>query len=135
MGFYAPSVLVEDAKRHGVRVLPVDINRSRERCLPEGKDAMRLGFNYVRSIGQGQLERLRRERDKGEFQGLQDFCDRVCTIVPETAPVSGRAGTSSAPDARAGHAATSLNPAVPAPLSRQTVENLVTRAPFEPLVR
>jgi error-prone DNA polymerase len=35
MGFYHPSVLVEDLKRHGVTVLPVDINRSDVRCLPE----------------------------------------------------------------------------------------------------
>src|ERR1700682_5191785 len=35
MGFYHPSVLVEDLKRHGVKVLPVDINCSAARCLPE----------------------------------------------------------------------------------------------------
>jgi len=133
MGFYAPSVLVEDAKRHGVAVLPVDINRSRERCLPEGKDAMRLGFNYVRSIGQGQLERLRREREKGEFSGLQDFCDRLCPRDDSTAPV--RDGTISAPDGRAGHVGTSLNPAVPAPLSRDAVENLVMVGAFDFLGR
>ncbi len=32
MGFYHPSVLVDDAKRHGIRTLPVDITRSRARC-------------------------------------------------------------------------------------------------------
>jgi DNA polymerase III alpha subunit len=135
MGFYAPSVLVEDAKRHGVEVLPVDINLSRERCLPEGKAAMRLGFNYVHAIGQGQLERLRRERETGEFLGLQDFCDRVCTVVAGAAPVSERDGTSSAPDGRAGHLGTSLNPAVPAPLSREAVENLVMVGAFDHLGR
>jgi error-prone DNA polymerase len=35
MGFYHPSVLVEDLKRHGVKVLPVDVNLSDVRCLPE----------------------------------------------------------------------------------------------------
>jgi error-prone DNA polymerase len=35
MGFYHPSVLVEDMKRHGLKALPVDINRSDVRCLPE----------------------------------------------------------------------------------------------------
>src|SRR6202022_749193 len=35
MGFYHPSVLVDDAKRHGVRVLPVDVTRSRARCVVE----------------------------------------------------------------------------------------------------
>jgi DNA polymerase III alpha subunit len=28
MGFYAPGTLIEDAKRHGVKVLPVDVNES-----------------------------------------------------------------------------------------------------------
>ena len=135
MGFYHPSVLVEDAKRHGVEVLPVDINLSRERCLPEvapgGEPAMRLGFNYVRAIGQGALERLRRERARGEFSGLQDFCDRVCT------PLTG-ADAEAAPPGRAapaGHVGTSLNPAVPAPLSREAVENLVMVGAFDFLGR
>ncbi len=35
MGFYHPSVLVEDLKRHGLKALPVDVNRSDVRCLPE----------------------------------------------------------------------------------------------------
>ena len=35
MGFYHPSVLVEDLKRHGLKALPVDINLSDIRCLPE----------------------------------------------------------------------------------------------------
>src|SRR5256885_3264654 len=34
MGFYHPSVLVEDAKRHGVEPLQADVNESAERCLP-----------------------------------------------------------------------------------------------------
>ena len=28
MGFYSPAVLINDAKRHGIAVLPVDVNRS-----------------------------------------------------------------------------------------------------------
>jgi error-prone DNA polymerase len=34
MGFYHPSVLVDDGKRHGIRTLPVDVTRSRARCIP-----------------------------------------------------------------------------------------------------
>src|SRR3989454_3530920 len=46
MGFYHPSVLVEDLKRHGVTVLPVDINRSDVRCLPEAlTESARLAPN------------------------------------------------------------------------------------------
>jgi error-prone DNA polymerase len=50
MGFYHPSVLVEDAKRHGVRFLPVDVTRSRARCTIEN-GAVRLGFNYMKALG------------------------------------------------------------------------------------
>jgi error-prone DNA polymerase len=38
MGFYHPSVLVDDARQHGVKVLPVDITRSRARCTVEMVD-------------------------------------------------------------------------------------------------
>ena len=62
MGFYHPSVLVDDARHHGVRVLPVDVTRSRARCTVERIDgspqsaaptsfAVRLGFAYVRGLG------------------------------------------------------------------------------------
>ena len=55
MGFYHPSVLVDDAKRHGVRVLPVDVTKSRARCLVEAvgpaEFGIRLGFAYVRGLG------------------------------------------------------------------------------------
>ncbi len=57
MGFYHPSVLVDDVKRHGVRVLPVDVTRSRARCIVEAVDnakqpfAIRLGFAYVHGLG------------------------------------------------------------------------------------
>jgi error-prone DNA polymerase len=55
MGFYHPSVLVDDVKRHGVKVLPVDVTKSRARCLVEetgpAKFGIRLGFAYVRGLG------------------------------------------------------------------------------------
>jgi error-prone DNA polymerase len=59
MGFYHPSVLVDDGKRHGIRTLPVDVTRSRARCTVERMEepgaglpwALRLGFNYVARLG------------------------------------------------------------------------------------
>jgi error-prone DNA polymerase len=55
MGFYHPSVLVDDARRHGVLVLPVDVTRSRARCTVERvqdvRFAVRLGFAYVSKLG------------------------------------------------------------------------------------
>src|SRR5207244_7343683 len=49
MGFYHPSTLVKDAQRHGLRVLPVDINCSRNLCTLEHFQ-LRLGLNYVRGL-------------------------------------------------------------------------------------
>jgi error-prone DNA polymerase len=39
MGFYAPHVLVNDGKRHGVTVLPPDVNRSLSDCTVEEQSA------------------------------------------------------------------------------------------------
>ena len=76
MGFYRPSVIVNDAKRHGLQVLPVHINTSCGRCMPEG-DGFRLGFNYVRGMGTMLIERLLDARSDGPFTGLEGFCQRT----------------------------------------------------------
>src|SRR5213594_725585 len=39
MGFYSPAVIAGDAKRHGVRMLPVDVNRSFGKAVCESSDA------------------------------------------------------------------------------------------------
>src|SRR5260370_36020153 len=81
MGFYHPSVLVEDLKRRGVKVLPVDINRSEVRCLPEphGTDhAMRIGFNYVRDLGEDGRSAIVDDRAKnGPYRSFDTFLDRL----------------------------------------------------------
>ena len=46
MGFYLPEVIVGDAKRHDVAILPVDVNASGPLCAVEEKK-VRLGFRYV----------------------------------------------------------------------------------------
>src|SRR4029077_6111756 len=38
LGFYHPATLVKDAQRHGLRVLPIDVTRSRWRCTLETID-------------------------------------------------------------------------------------------------
>jgi len=61
-GFYSPGVIVNEARRNGIEVLGVDANRSRVECaiegLPDGGEAVRLGFNYVKGIGEKWLARL-----------------------------------------------------------------------------
>src|SRR5579859_3329014 len=81
MGFYHPSVLVEDLKRHGMTALPVDINRSDVWCLPElfqSGHAMRVGLNYVRDLGEEGRKAIVAERDRaGPYKSFDDFLDRL----------------------------------------------------------
>jgi error-prone DNA polymerase len=57
MGFYPPEVLLQDAERHGVRVLPVDVRDSRADCTLEG-GALRLGLRLVCGLGLDACTRL-----------------------------------------------------------------------------
>src|SRR3990167_1971712 len=57
MGFYAPSQLVQDARRHGVEVRPVDVLASGWECVLE-KRAVRLGLLMVQGLSQAGAERI-----------------------------------------------------------------------------
>ncbi len=76
MGFYSPAVVVGDAKRHGVKILPVDVNRSRARCILENGH-LRLGFSYVDGLGEASLEVLEEAGREGPYYSLRDFCQRT----------------------------------------------------------
>jgi error-prone DNA polymerase len=56
-GFYSPGVIVNEARRNGIEVRPVNTNRSRAECIIE-EDAIRLGYNYVKGIGDVTRKRL-----------------------------------------------------------------------------
>jgi error-prone DNA polymerase len=81
MGFYHPSVLVEDLKRHGLKALPVNINLSDVRCLPErlySDLVMRIGFNYVRDLGEdGRQAIVDARRQGGDYRSFDDFLHRL----------------------------------------------------------
>src|SRR5438132_1109849 len=49
MGFYHPATLIKDAQRHGVKVLPVDVNYSGWNCRWE-HGGMRLGMRFVKGL-------------------------------------------------------------------------------------
>ncbi|MBX6342423.1 MAG: error-prone DNA polymerase, partial [Thermomicrobiaceae bacterium] len=77
MGFYPPHVLVNDAKRHGVRILPPDINQSGARCTVEGS-AVRIGLGYVDGLGEETARLIERERAaRGPYRSLADLLRRV----------------------------------------------------------
>jgi len=76
MGFYAPRVLVGDARRHGVKVLPVHAGLSQEYCAVE-HGSIRLGFCYVDGLGEAGRARLLEAREAGAFRDLADLCRRT----------------------------------------------------------
>ena len=76
MGFYPPATLVRDAQRHGVEVLPVDVNLSGARCVVEWS-AVRIGLNYISSVGRDDAEVLVAEREaSGPFRDVADLARR-----------------------------------------------------------
>ncbi len=75
MGFWSPAVLVGDARRRGVNVLPVDIARSGEKCTLEA-GGIRLGFNTIAGFGVAVCTRLVEARQAGPFHTLADLCRR-----------------------------------------------------------
>jgi error-prone DNA polymerase len=78
MGFYSTEVLVNDARRHGVRVKPVAVNESEWWSFVDRDGALRLGFHLVRGMGDVQRDRLERAlRETREFGDLVDFTRRT----------------------------------------------------------
>ena len=64
MGFYPPASLVRDAQRRGVEVRPPHVNVSGAKCTIED-GAVRIGFEYIASIGEDDAKALAEERDRG----------------------------------------------------------------------
>jgi error-prone DNA polymerase len=78
MGFYPPHVIVNDAKRHGVRVHPPDVNISNTRCSVEEKTIVRIGLNYVAHLSEDATKALVAERTRnGDFRSVADLIRRV----------------------------------------------------------
>ena len=80
MGFYTPATIVEDAKRHGLTVLPIDVRQSAWECTlaaqPGGPGlAVRMGLRFV--SGLTSLHRARLELEPAPYHDLQDFVRRT----------------------------------------------------------
>ncbi|HLQ43431.1 MAG TPA: hypothetical protein VK137_01770, partial [Planctomycetaceae bacterium] len=102
MGFYAPAQLVADARKHGVTVLPVDVNfsqwdctlesssRSREtsvspnshefgygRLFPARCLKLRLGFRMLSGFSATWAQRIAESRGSRPFTSMDDFAART----------------------------------------------------------
>ncbi len=94
MGFYSPSQLIQDARRHGIKVLPVNINRSyyehtlentleeinmqaNENINSKYNLAIRLGFCEVKSLDDNKAQQLEVWRGNKPFTSIQDLARRT----------------------------------------------------------
>jgi len=87
LGFYDPSDLVQDARRHNVEVLPVDINESEhDHKLIAGQHispvtgrpepAVRLGFRLVAKLSNQGIEQVLQARSQARFMSAEDLVQR-----------------------------------------------------------
>jgi error-prone DNA polymerase len=88
MGFYSPSQLVQDARRHGIDVRPVDITVSGWESTLEDLDAgcagnarnqpaVRLGLHMLRGMGQDAADRIEMARAIRPFADVADLARRA----------------------------------------------------------
>ncbi len=70
MGFYSASQLVQDAKRHGVTILPVCVNQSlydHQVVAMQNGFALRLGFRQIKGLSQESTKQLIHARGNRGF--------------------------------------------------------------------
>jgi len=81
MGFYSPATIVEDSRRHGVVVRPLDVTRSAWDCTLEDahrrRPALRMGLRYVKGLGEAEGRGIAAAREKAPFQGVTDLALRT----------------------------------------------------------
>ena len=89
MGFYQPWQLIQDAKRRGVMVLPVDVNHSVwDAALETHKEAkhegaLRLGFRSIKGLSETMAALICKHRPTGGFTHMEQLFS-IPTINKET---------------------------------------------------
>lgn len=81
-GMWPRRVIVADARRHGVPVLPVDVNHSRTQHSVEETEqgwAVRLAFSTVKGVSEPEVARLAAGQP---YTGLQDLWQRARPSLP-----------------------------------------------------
>ena len=82
MGFYPPSTLIHDARRHGLKVLPPCMRDGDWECTAEPIDnpdrpALRIGWRHIRGLGEKSLEALKTARGWDRFSSIDDVIQRA----------------------------------------------------------
>ena len=78
MGFYSPRVVLNDARRFGLEVLPLDVNLSGEWFEVENDGtALRVGLAYVKEMSATARRAIVAARGDGPYRSLSDFVART----------------------------------------------------------
>jgi error-prone DNA polymerase len=81
LGFYSPSQLVQDARRHGVEVRAVDVAASDWLATlepgPRGAPAVRLGLRAIKGLPETGAQRIVAARRAAPFIDTDDFLHRT----------------------------------------------------------
>lgn len=84
MGFYQPAQIVRNAREHGVKMLPIDVNLSQWDNTLEAKQgqyfALRLGLREINGIRQEEMEKLVAGRIK-PYTAAHQICDAGVSVA------------------------------------------------------
>ncbi|WIM68182.1 error-prone DNA polymerase [Corynebacterium breve] len=78
MGFYSPQSLIQDARRHGVTVLPVSVNDSGCEARVIDSSTIRVGLNLINGLGEKPAQRIEGHQP---YRGIPDLSRRADLTV------------------------------------------------------
>ncbi len=82
---------IEDAKAHGIEVLPPDVNESGINFSVNTEGNIRFGLAAIKGVGESAAEEIIKERKKGVFEDIYDFFRRVSSSAVNARVVEGLA--------------------------------------------
>ncbi len=77
MGFYPIDTLINEAKRNGVKILPIDPNKSFWDAALEAPRTVRMGFRNLKKIRKENVVEMVSARKLKSFTGIEDFIART----------------------------------------------------------
>jgi error-prone DNA polymerase len=78
MGFYSPRVLVNEARREGIEILPPNVNLSdRGFAVEEAGGALRIGLKYTKQLSEKALRSVLDIRGEHPFTSVSDLYART----------------------------------------------------------
>ncbi len=74
---------IQYCRSRGIAILPPDVNRSQWKFTvakaPDGQLGILFGLGAVKTVGQGAVDAIIRERKHGAYRDIFDFCRRIDT--------------------------------------------------------